>query len=86
MIFTQDVVVDEEVGPFHTPLEFCITKKLGINEDSGVKLHVAPPEGREDFEHAESPRLVIIDTDTNIPIHGGNTNLDEEDPKKRPKC
>ena len=54
-------------------------------EDSGVKLQVAPPEGGEDFEHAESPKSVIVDTDTGNPSHGGNTDLDEEDPKKRLK-
>ena len=42
--FSRDVV-DEEVGPFHTPLEFHITKQLGMVEDSGVKLQVAPLEG-----------------------------------------
>ena len=36
--FSRDVVVDEEVGPFHTPLEFRITEQLGMAEDLGVKL------------------------------------------------
>jgi hypothetical protein len=56
-----------------------------VAEDSGVKLQVAPPEGGEDSEHEESPRPVISDPDTGGPSHGGNTDLDEEDPKKRPK-
>ena len=43
--FSRDVVVDEEVGPFHTPSEFCITEKPSMAEDSGVKLQVAPPKG-----------------------------------------
>ena len=43
--FSRDVVVDEEVDPFHTPLEFRITEQLGMAEDSGVKLQVALPEG-----------------------------------------
>lgn len=51
-------------------------------EGSGVRLQLAPLEGGED---AKSPRLVIVDTDTGSPSHGDNTDLDEEDPKKRPK-
>ena len=87
--FNRDVVVDKEVGPFHTPSKFCITKQPRMVEDSGLKLQVAPPKGGQDFEHAESPRSVIAatntSTDTSSPSHGGNTDLDEEDPKKRPK-
>ena len=33
----------------------------------------------------ESPRSVIVDIDTGSPSHGGNTDLDGEDTKKRPK-
>ena len=85
MSFSRDVVVDEEVGPFHSPSEFRITEQPKMVEDSDVKLQVAPPKGGEDSEHAESPRSVIFDTDIGSPSHSGNTDLDEEDPKNRPK-
>ena len=42
--FNRDVVVDEEVGPFHTP-QLCITMQPGMAEDSGVKLQIAPTKG-----------------------------------------
>jgi hypothetical protein len=41
--FNRDVVVDEEVGPFHTPLAFRATEQLEVIEDLGVKLSIAPP-------------------------------------------
>lgn len=82
--FTRYVVVHEKVGPFHTPLEFNITEQLGMARDSGVKLQVTPTKGGEDSQHEESPRSIIDDTNTCSPIHGANTDLDE-DPKKRSK-
>jgi hypothetical protein len=47
--FSRDVVVDEEIEPFHTSPEFKISKKLVVAKDSGVKLQVAPSEGEEYF-------------------------------------
>ena len=43
MSFSLDVVVEEEVGPFHTPSEFNIVEQPRMVEDSGVKLQVPPP-------------------------------------------
>jgi hypothetical protein len=57
--FSRDVVVDEEVGPFHTSPAFKITEQPEVDKDSGVKLQAAPPEGGEDSEHEESSRTVI---------------------------
>ena len=56
-----------------------------LSSHLGVKLLVGPPKGGEDFEHEESRRLVIVNLDTGSPSHGDSTDLDEEDPKKRPK-
>ena len=41
--FSQGVVVDEEVGTFHTPL-FHIIEQPGMAKDSGVKLQIGPLE------------------------------------------
>jgi hypothetical protein len=49
--FSRDVVVDEEVGPFHTPPTFRVTEQPKVIEDSGVKLPIAPPEGGKDSKH-----------------------------------
>jgi hypothetical protein len=48
--FRRDVV-DEEVGPFHTPPAFRVTEQPNVIEDSSVKLPIAPPEGGKDYEH-----------------------------------
>jgi hypothetical protein len=84
--FNKDVV-DEDVGPCQTSPEFQITEKPKVAKDSGVKLQVAPTKGGGggDSEHEESPRPVISNPDIGGPSHGGNTDLDEEDPKKRPE-
>jgi hypothetical protein len=49
--FSRDVVVDEEVGPFHTPPAFTVIEHLEVIEDSGVKFLIAPPKGGKDSEH-----------------------------------
>jgi hypothetical protein len=90
--FSRDVVVDEEVGPFHTPLAFRVTEQPEVIEDSSVKLPTAPPEGvkyyehdDEDSEQDESPRLVrSVHSEAGSPSHGGNTDFTARD-SKRPK-
>jgi hypothetical protein len=92
--FSRDVVVDEEVGPFHTPPAFRVTEQPEVIEDSGVKLPIAPPEGGKDSEHEhddeeleqdESPRSVrSVHFEAGSPSHGGNTDLAARD-FKRPK-
>jgi hypothetical protein len=62
-------------------------------KESCVKIQVVPLERGEDFEHedslvifdADSPNQHSYDTSMGSPSHGDNTDLDEEDPKKRPK-
>jgi hypothetical protein len=89
--FSKDVV-DEEVGPFHTPPAFRVTEQPEVIEDSGVKLPIAPPEGGKDSEHDdeeskqdESPRSVrSVHSEAGSPSHGGNTDLVARD-SKRPK-
>jgi hypothetical protein len=63
--FSRDVVVDDEVGPFHTSPEFKITEQPVVDKDSCVKLQATPPDGGGgDFEHEESSRQVISDADS----------------------
>jgi transposase InsO family protein len=90
--FSRDVVVDEKVGPFHTPPAFRVTEQPEVIEDSGVKLPIAPPEGGKDSEHDdeeseqdESPRSVrSVHSEVGSPSHGGNTDFAARD-SKRPK-
>ena len=88
--FSRDVVVDEEVGPFHTPPAFRVTEQPKVIEDSGVKLLIAPPEGGKDFEHDdeeseqdESPRSVkSVHSEAGSPSHGGNIDFAARDSKR----
>jgi hypothetical protein len=54
--FSREIVVDEEVGPFHTILVFKITEHPMVDKDSCVKLQASPPEGGEDSKHEESSK------------------------------
>jgi hypothetical protein len=89
--FSRDVVVDEEVEPFHTPPAFRVTEQREVIEDSGVKLLIAPPKGGKDSEHDdeseqdECPRIVrSIHSEARSPSHGSNIDLAAKD-SKRPK-
>jgi hypothetical protein len=90
--FSRDVVVDEEVGLFHTPPAFRVTEQQEVIEDSSVKLPIAPPEGGkysehddEESEQDESPRSFrSVHSEAGSPSHGGNTDLAARY-SKRPK-
>jgi hypothetical protein len=47
--FSRDVIVDEEVGPFHTSPKFKITGQPMVDKDSSVKLQADPLEGATRF-------------------------------------
>jgi hypothetical protein len=86
--FSRDVVVHEEVRPFHTSPKFKITKKPMVDKDLGVKLQATPPEGvggRGFWGVVVSRHIIFYADSLNQHSDDMDTGEDEENPKKRPK-